>query len=168
MLFRSYPAPKYHRQYRRRFRCPVQFDAAETRITVKSPSLSTPLRSQDNELRELCVSHCSRLLRHIDRRGPVSERLRDYLTARGTIPSLDQAAADLNMSARSLRRYLREEQTSFQAVLDEFRCDLAREYLGTRLIPVKEVAHLLGFSHVDSFGRAFKAWTGQAPSQFQA
>jgi AraC-like DNA-binding protein len=63
---------------------------------------------------------------------------------------------------------LQDEGTSFQRVLDEFRTDLAREYLGAGMMPAKEVAYLLGFSQVDAFRRAFKAWTGQTVGHFQS
>ncbi len=69
------------------------------------------------------------------------------------------------MSPRTLRRHLGAEATSYQAVLDELRCDLAREYLATGLKP-KEISHLLGYRHTNAFRLAFKAWTGQTPGQF--
>jgi AraC-like DNA-binding protein len=72
------------------------------------------------------------------------------------------------MSARSLRRHLHDENTSFQIILDEFRADLATEYLVAGMMSAKEVAFLLGFAQVDAFRRAFKAWTGQTVGAFQS
>jgi AraC-like DNA-binding protein len=164
----SYPAPRHARQYLRRFRCPIVFDAPLTRIVVRSPGLDSAVKSDDSELRELCIRHCSLLVRQIERHGPVTSRLRTALTTMGSIPSLDQAADALNMSPRSFRRHLAAEGTSFQRALDEFRADLAREYLGAGMMPAKEVAFLLGFSHVNAFRAAFKAWTGQTVGAFQA
>ncbi len=71
-----------------------------------------------------------------------------------------------NMSARTLRRHLRNEGTTFQQVLDEFRRDLAREYLHTGAISVKEIAYLLGFSSEGNFRRAFKSWVGETVGQY--
>lgn len=157
----AYSAPAHRQRYEELFACPIRFDAAETRILARGPRLSTPTHGGNPEVRELCIRHCRQLLREINRGGELSARLRAALRARGSIPSLEEAAASLAMSPRSLRRHLRNEQTSFQKVLDEFRCDLAQEYLRAGMMPTKEVAYLLGFSHADSFRRAFKAWTGQ-------
>lgn len=164
----SFPKPPNWQQYERYFGGAVRFDAPETRALVRMPSLNIPVKSNDSELRELCIRHCTHLVRQIVRNGPVSSRLRNALTSMGTIPSLDEAAEALNMSARSLRRHLQDEGTSFQKVLDEFRCDLAREYLSAGMMPAKEVAFLLGFSQVDAFRRAFKTWTGQTVGAYQS
>jgi len=94
-------------------------------------------------------------------------RLRLALTAMKAVPDLDHAADFLKMSPRSLRRHLADEDTSFQIELDHFRADLAKDYLGDGVICAKEVARLLGFSHVDAFRRAFKTWTGQTIRDFQ-
>lgn len=163
----SYPAPPHAAQYERRLGCPVSFNAPQTRALICTSELDKAVSSNDSEMRELCIRHCGNLGRHISRNGPVSARLRNLLTSSGSVPALDQAAEALNMSPRSLRRRLQDENTSFQRVLDEFRVDLAREYLGAGMMPAKEVAFLLGFSHVDAFRRAFKTWTGQTISEYQ-
>ena len=164
----SYPAPPHWRQYERLFKCPIRFDRPVTRAVGRASNLELLIKSNDNELRELCVRHCAQIVRQISRLGTVSARLRSTLTTMGAIPALDAAAVALHMSARSLRRSLQNERTSFQQVLDEFRKDLAQEYLGAGMMQTKEVAHLLGYSQVDAFRRAFKAWTGQTVGEFLA
>ena len=156
----AYPKPSHHRLYEQLFDCPISFDAARTQALVLSPSPETPVKSNDSELRELCIRHCSQVVRHISQHGPVSARLRALLTARGSMLALDQAAEAMNLGPRTLRRKLKAEGSSFQAILDELRADLAREYLAAGLLPTKEIAFRLGFSDVESFRRAFKAWTG--------
>lgn len=155
----SYPPPPHWRQYKALFKCPVHFDAPATIAMVAAPSLETPLRGSDDELRELCIRQCALLVRQIERRGPVGSRLRMMLRTQGRVPDLDGAAAALTMSSRSLRRHLQSEGTTFQRVLDEFRKDLADEYLRSGAMSSKEVAWLLGFSNTDSFRRAYKAWS---------
>lgn len=163
----SYSAPAYAARYEAAFGCPLHFDSPQTYAVVKSPSLDTPVKSSDSELRELCIRHCDSLAQRDQLSGPITSRLRAALKARGSIPSLEEAARALNLSSRSLARYLQEEGTSFQVVLDQFRCDLAKEYLSAG-IWAKEVAYLLGFSHVDSFRQAFKMWTGGTVGEYQS
>jgi AraC-like DNA-binding protein len=162
----AYPAPAYRRRYDELFQCPVHFDASQTFAIVRSPSLERPVIGSDDDLRELCIRHCSLLASQSSRSGPITTRLRNMLKARGTIPSLKSAAEALSISPRSLSRHLQAEGRGYQAVLDEFRCDLAKEYLGAG-IQAKEAAYLLGFSHVDTFRQAFKQWTGVTVGQYQ-
>ena len=156
----GYPAPPHRQRYEDLFRCPIHFEADCTRAIAKAPHLHAPVRSHDSEMRELCLRQCSMLMQQSVRRGAIGSRLRSALRARGTIPSLDEAAASLALSPRSLRRHLRAENTSFQEVLDEFRRDLCCEYLTTGAMSIKEIAYLLGFSEADALRRAFKKWTG--------
>ena len=154
--------------YAQRFACPVRYAAAKARLVVRVPALDTPVRTSDGSLRELSVRHCGLLVQQIGRYGPVSSRLLSVLRGRGGVPKLEEAAVTLQMSPRSLRRHLQAENTSFQRVIDEFRCEMAKEYLSASAIPAKEVAYLLGFSHVNAFRRAFRLWTQQTVGQYQA
>ena len=78
-------------------------------------------------------------------------------------PSPDQIAKQLGISARTLRRQLAHAGTSVRVVVDEVRRGRADELLA-RGGSVKEVAFALGFSEPSAFSRAYKRWTGKAPS----
>ena len=69
------------------------------------------------------------------------------------------------MSARSLRRHLAQEGTSFGDVLDELRRRLAVRYLEDKQIALQQIAWLLGYSEAGAFNHAFKRWTGTSPSR---
>jgi AraC-like DNA-binding protein len=62
---------------------------------------------------------------------------------------------------------LHEEGHSFKTLLNEFRVDLAKEYLGTSRMTAKETAYLLGFKDSNAFRRAFKSWTGKTIHEFR-
>ena len=69
-------------------------------------------------------------------------------------------AACLNMSASTLRRRLKREGTSYQELLDNVRQHRCERILQRRWVPGKCLATRLGFTHANSFYRAFKKWTG--------
>jgi len=81
-------------------------------------------------------------------------------------PSLELLAADMSMSAQTLRRRLKVEGTSYPLIKDQIRRDLAIELLLTSNKNVNEISDALGFSEPRSFTRAFKQWTGTTPSQY--
>ena len=68
------------------------------------------------------------------------------------------------MSGRSLQRALQQEGTSYHALLDDVRHEMAVQQLALPGRATAEVAFLLGFSELSAFYRAFKRWTGTTPA----
>ena len=71
------------------------------------------------------------------------------------------------MSASTVQRRLATEGTSFQALKDELRRDLAIVRLNTSQVALATLADELGFADSAAFQRAFKGWTGSAPGTYR-
>ena len=71
------------------------------------------------------------------------------------------------MAASTLQRRLAADGTSFQALKDELRRDLAIVRLHTGTLPLAALADELGFADSAAFQRAFKNWTGSAPGAYR-
>jgi AraC-like DNA-binding protein len=97
--------------------------------------------------------------------GRVREIARRELL-RGT-PTVFVVARELRMSARTLARRLEREGTTFSALLDRLRHEIALHHVGREEMALAEVAFRLGFSHVEALHRAFKRWTGQTPGAYR-
>lgn len=82
--------------------------------------------------------------------------------------SLAAVSRKLAVSTRILQRRLRDEEHSFQVVLDSTREELARQYLGNSTMSGAEISFLLGFEDPNSFFRAYRAWTGSTPESARA
>ena len=97
-----------------------------------------------------------------------SERLK--FTFKRLLPDqrkqMEDAAAEMRCSPRSLQRQLSAEGTSFREVLDDARRELAVFYLGKVRFSPKEVSFMLGYSEPAAFYHAFRRWTGESPSAF--
>lgn len=162
-----YDPPAYHELYTQHFGCPVVFNAPEASITITSPKWSARVRGNDPEINALCVRRCTQQMRELNGHGGLSSRLRRQLLATADrFPTLDEAAAQLGISARSLHRHLASEGCTYRALTESVRLELAREYLKAEQLPVKEVGYLLGFESANSFRKAFKAWSGQTVGDF--
>ena len=72
------------------------------------------------------------------------------------------------MTTRTLRRRLLAEGTTFSEQLDHVRRELAIDYVERGGRSITEVSFLLGFSTTGAFHRAFRRWTGQAPSEYRS
>ena len=79
----------------------------------------------------------------------------------------DAACRALKLSRRTLQRRLKAERTSFQAVLNEVRAELAVRYLKDERLKALEVAMLLGYSSISSFTTAFKSWYNMPPAEYR-
>lgn len=81
--------------------------------------------------------------------------------------SIEQIAADLNLTKRTLQRRLQSQNTNFAQLRDDLRFHYAIKYLIDDNLSVDLVSRALDFSDRTSFTNAFKRWTGLSPSTFR-
>jgi AraC-like DNA-binding protein len=87
--------------------------------------------------------------------------------SRLSFPSLEEVAAQMHLTPRTLQRKLQDEHTSFRAECDSIKQELACNLLSSKSISVAEVSDRLGYADQAAFQRAFKQWTGTTPKAFQ-
>ena len=68
----------------------------------------------------------------------------------------------LEKKPSTVKRRLKDEGTSFNALREDVRRELATRYLDADM-SIAEISFLLGFSEPSAFFRAFKRWTGLTP-----
>ena len=148
----------------------VKFGAREDRFVVPITHLAEPIRSANPALLRAFEQHADAMLSTMDAQGSKSHQVAQVLAERlkGTVPPLGEVARALAMSDRNLQRALRNDGTSFQKLLDQVRRDLAISHLANPATSAGQVGFLLGFSEPSAFHRAFRRWTGKAPSAYRA
>jgi AraC-like DNA-binding protein len=146
----------------------IEFDCEETCLTFYLNDISVPLVTGDPALARINDAQTQAYLDRITALtmsreviGKIVERLPDGP------PTQQQIADSLHLSNRTLQRRLKDEGTSFMDLLQSTRMDLARNYLLQPSRSIVETSYLLGFSEPSTFSRAFKRWTGQAPTEFR-
>ena len=82
-------------------------------------------------------------------------------------PRIDWVASKLKTSRRSLQRSLDAEGCSFSLVLEDLLKDRASILLRSTDRDVTDIALQLGYSDSAHFSRAFRRWTGIAPSRYR-
>lgn len=153
--------------YEEFFQCPVSFGHARTTVTFSADYLALPIRHRDPGLRTLLEQQADALLRTLPDNDEFEHALRQALVRalhRGE-PTLENVAASLHMSPRTLQRRLADRDLLFHDLLEATRLALARDYLGNPNLSLTEIALLLGYSEQSAFTRAFRRWTGQTPRQ---
>jgi AraC-like DNA-binding protein len=147
-----------------------RFGADVAELVLARRDLERPSLVADASLLEILDSHAQGLLSRLPAAPDLVANLRaavERALARGAL-TIAKVAPQLGVSPRTLQRRLADEHgTSFQAVVDEVRAQLARHWLDERELSVAEVAFALGFADQSAFHRAFVRWTGATPGQYR-
>jgi AraC-like DNA-binding protein len=155
--------------YEKFFRAPLEFGALSTALLLMREDLARPVVGSDEALTAYLERLVGQVLHDLGAQRTISDQVRRVLWRQLSdgVPDLSRAARWLGMSPRTLQRRLREENTTFAAVLAEVRRDMAQPLLRDGRLAVSEVAFLLGYEDVTSFQRAFRQWFGVSPRAFR-
>ncbi|RLQ20867.1 helix-turn-helix domain-containing protein [Seongchinamella sediminis] len=161
-----YPEPAHAHLYRDVFGEDLQFDAPLGRVIFPSELMQARLPSSNPALRALYEQECARLLADLEEDDSVAQQtLRLLRKLEGQYPQMPTVARMLNLSARTYRRRLQQEQESFQELLDQVRAEHATRYLQNTRLPLSTIAYMIGFNDASNFRRAYQKWTGRSPRE---
>ena len=164
------PQPQFMAGIRHFFPCPVEFDQALNSVSFSVRHLDAELVRDEPDLNEfLRLAPYYMVIEPQASTLSITHRIREILgnDFRQEMPSFEQLTDLLNMSARTLRRRLEKEGTSYQRIKDNARRDAAIAMLSRDRLTVSEVAEQVGFSDPSAFHRSFKKWTGQSPGSYR-
>lgn len=155
-------------EYLRVYECPVSLGQRETRLYFDPAILSYPLWQAEPELlqlhEQLAIEKLQELARY-DLVGEVRRAIGSTLESGET--TLETVATQLDITPRRLRTQLSEANTSFQQILSDYRCRLAKKLLANTSESVERIVYLTGFSEPSTFYRAFKRWTSETPVEYR-
>ncbi|MDI1301122.1 MAG: AraC family transcriptional regulator [bacterium] len=165
----DFPEPPQASEFRNIFTARVSYDSASNVIVFPSNWLSLPLVQNPLSLSKFLKDSLTLII--VGNRQPIGlpEQIRAIISKGygNAFPDFAQVCEKLSMTPQTLRRRLKEESTSYQAIKDSIRQDAACYYLGKEELSIDEIALMMGFSEASSFHRAFKKWTGQTPAAWR-
>lgn len=163
------PTPPLSEVYAQVFETAVLFDAKQDRICFDQAEWDAEIDSGDDMLARVLEEHAEILTRRVPKgdAGFLNQVEQAIAAAPPEGSAVGDIARTLNMSARTLQRKLIELGTTFRAVTEGVRGQLAQEYLDDPKVGIAEVAFMLGFSDQSSFNRAFRRWTGMSPGRWR-
>lgn len=166
--FRFAP-PRDASLYPQMYGCAVLFSQRENQCVFDASWLERAPQLGNAITYAEVVKLCDVLLDEMRLRIGLSGKVREVLLLNMMKQvSLEAVAKQLHVTARTLRRKLRQEDTSFRRLVDDLRLRLSIRYLRETDLAIGEVAHSLGFSDDASFRHAFRRWTNAAPAEFRA
>ena len=162
-----YSAPEYADQYTEVFGNDVCYDCMKGRVSFDKSLLKCLLPSSNPALRKMYEAECTRLLAGLESNSVSDQTLVLLRKLEGQYPQMPQIAEMLNYTARTYRRRLDVESTSYQILLDQVRTEQATRYLNNTRMSLASIAYAIGFNDASNFRRAYKRWTGNSPASIR-
>lgn len=164
----AFPAPADISDYERFFRVRPQFSKPSTMAVLDRALFEQRMPLANDLALHAAREQCRQLLDARRARPGLSSKVRESLAARAAdMPDMETTARELCMTARTLRRRLLDEGTTYAELRDEVRQTLAEEFLGRPRMSVEHIAARLGYAEATSFINAFRRWRGQTPHAYR-
>jgi len=154
-------------EYRRVFGVTPKFEMCRTGLLISSEMLSTRIEGQNELLSELAEHYI------LSKQAPYSSN--STTEVRRLISSViqtesctqDRVSDLMCMSVRTMQRRLRDENTTFEEILDNVRRSLAEQYLYRTNLCFGIIAERLGFKESSGLNRACNRWFALGPKQLR-
>ena len=168
-IWLSHDEPSYYHHYKDRL--PIELVYGKTRDQIRFPGdyLDRPLLMANPSAAQQAVLFCERELEDYRQREEadwVRQVRRAMVKQEGGYYSLEEVAAVLHLSVRTLKRRLKEHGANYHRILKEARLERAVALLKEGET-VQTVAFQLGYQDPANFTRAFRRWTGCSPSDYR-
>ena len=163
-----YPPPLHAPDYELVFAPRYTFDAPRLEARFPVEWLALPVRRDEAALHGFLADAPASITTLYRRDRALGLRVREHL--RAALPehlALPAIASRLFLSPRTLHRRLEDEGTSFRAIKDGLRRDLATDWLTKTARPLNRIGADLGFADAAAFYRAFAGWTGSGPREYR-
>ena len=156
-------------EFASQYPCPVFYNQPHTEIVMDERYLKMPLVQNALSLSKFLRSSLRELMEGDIENASLNARIRSIISKEfgNNFPDFSVICEKLNMTPQTLRRRLKDENTSYQEIKDSIRKDASVFYLSKQELTIDEIAMLMGFSEASSFHRAFKKWTGKTPSVYR-
>ena len=143
--------------------------ADQNQLTFSKTDALIPFISRNESMWRFFEPELNRRLSMMDTDDSYAARVRGALMELlpGGECAVEDVAAKLGYSKRSLQRKLQAENTTFQRQLNHTGELLAKSYLANTGMSAEDIAFLLGYQDTSSFLRAFSAWTGQTVREYR-
>ena len=161
------PEPVYHRRFAgvaKNWR----FGQPATRLVFDLDSLDSPIVTADSGALALARTLCEKSLDELGFDARLEERVRRLVPDDGGgFRSLEEVAALVHMSGRTLKRRLAAQGLTFSTLVDRARRERALALLQSSRMPIEDVAERLDYATASTFVRAFHRWTGTTPAAYR-
>ncbi|SDW96078.1 AraC family transcriptional regulator [Marinobacter mobilis] len=153
--------------YRKVYRCEPHFGQDWSGFYLPLTAFAMPLSSADHQTWQMAKRYLdSQQAPNANSLSEDVSRLINSLLPTGHCSS-EAIAAHLSMHKRTLQRRLAREGTTYEQLLSDERCRLARQYLQEPNLGFAQITGLLGYSEQSTFTRACRDWFQLTPKAYR-
>ncbi|MCK7597657.1 AraC family transcriptional regulator [Microbulbifer sp. CAU 1566] len=160
--FRHPAHQKTRDNYKDFFACAVEFNSDRDAITIDQATLAQKPMTPEGLVNQVIFSQFEQLKIDEDLTPLVKHAIH------GLLPTGDcnktNVALALDIHPKKLQRALDASHTSFRALLEETRREIAENAVFNSNMPLTNIALNLGYADLAVFSRSFKRWFGFPPS----
>ncbi len=160
--------PDYFDRYQHLLPGKVRFNQSFNGLVFPAELMERPLVMADPIAARLAREQCKQELNRLMAEPSMAQLVRDlaFDEVQG-FASLEDVAAKLHQSPRTLQRRLGDEGVTYRELVEQIRRDKALRLILAGSHNVGQVADLLGYGDVTNFSRAFRRWTGESPRGYR-
>ncbi len=171
-VYLAIPKPAHTARYAEMHQVRIHFlkgwSATGIRLRFASDIMDQRPVLSDPDAFRMAEEHCRAHAEDVLASGKVADWVAKMLReATDGIPTLNELAQTLNISARTLDRHLAMEQTGFRTLFHQIRHERARQLLAIERFTITQIAYELGYSDLANFTRAFRNQEGISPVAYR-
>jgi AraC-like DNA-binding protein len=165
----SCPEPSAGHEYRLMLCDDLKFGQASSYVDLSPEFLELPVIQTAKSLKSFLRDAPASFLVKYRNPDSVAARVRRALRTIPVAewPGADDMAAKLRFAEATLRRRLKQEGCTYQAIKDALRRDMAIASLQSGEQTIADIAIAVGFAEPSAFHRAFRKWTGGRPTDYR-
>ena len=171
-------APEYAPVLEAAYGAPCEFGASHTAISTPASWQHIPSPLYDEGTYRSNIAKCREIIADQDHGHDPVQQVRNLLashfdracsgeTEGQPPPGLEQIAAQLYLTPRTLIRRLKAGGSSYRQLLERGRSECAQALLMQANLTVADVGERLGYRDPANFGRAFRQWQGVTPAAWR-
>lgn len=141
------------------------FNKDKNGLAVASSLLDAPHPAANAQMRRITEHYLASVAPPRADSDAIAPRARLVIAqlVRAGVATQGELARALGMHERTLQRRLKSEETSFEALRDDVRREIAQSYLAQPSVPLSHIAEMLGYAEASAFTRAARRWFGASP-----
>lgn len=148
--------------------CEVRFGKSSTAIVYDMSILDDRPPMTNPVTHAMLRETCEGLIGAVEYGGGVAGQVaRLIMESPAPVTTMEWVADRLAITSRTLRRRLAEQGTTFSAISDQVRSELAKKYLEAGGFSVADIGDLLGFSDTKNFRMFFRRWNNISPKGYR-
>ena len=169
MLSRNQPNLKQCAEYHEMFNCSVLFNQSSDQIIFDQALLALPLNKGNKELLSTLEIHAKEQVAYLSQDQDLITQTLALIKQNLESGNITQQeiASLLGLSAKTLQRRLKAENTHFKSLIDKVRLTTSYDLLNNASLNLNHISEQLGFSEPRSFFRWFQKSTQLTPGQYR-